>query len=32
MEAGYQMHLTKPVQLGELQEGLATLVAHSGTV
>jgi signal transduction histidine kinase/ActR/RegA family two-component response regulator len=29
MEAGYQMHLTKPVQLGELQEGLATLVAHS---
>jgi signal transduction histidine kinase/ActR/RegA family two-component response regulator len=28
MEAGYQMHLTKPVQLGELQEGLATLVAH----
>ena len=30
MEAGYQMHLTKPVQLGELQEGLATLVAHAG--
>ncbi|HYU77899.1 MAG TPA: CHASE domain-containing protein, partial [Vicinamibacterales bacterium] len=28
MDAGYQMHLAKPVQLGELQAALATLVAQ----
>ncbi len=28
IEAGYQMHLAKPVELGELQTGLATLVAR----
>jgi signal transduction histidine kinase/CheY-like chemotaxis protein len=27
--AGYQMHLAKPVQLGELQAGVATLIADS---
>ena len=26
--AGYQMHFAKPVELGELQAGVATLVAH----
>jgi hypothetical protein len=28
--AGYQMHLAKPVHLGELQEGVATLIADAG--
>jgi signal transduction histidine kinase/CheY-like chemotaxis protein len=28
MAAGYQMHLAKPVQLGELQAGVASLVAQ----
>ena len=26
--AGYQMHFAKPVELGELQAGVATLAAH----
>jgi signal transduction histidine kinase/ActR/RegA family two-component response regulator len=30
-EAGFQMHLAKPVKLGELQAGLATLVAQQAT-
>ena len=29
--AGYQMHLAKPVQLGELQEGVAMLIAGAGS-
>jgi CheY-like chemotaxis protein len=28
IEAGYQLHFAKPVQLGELQAGVATLVAQ----
>jgi CheY-like chemotaxis protein len=28
--AGYQMHLAKPVHLGELQEGVAMLIADAG--
>jgi signal transduction histidine kinase/CheY-like chemotaxis protein len=28
MEAGYQLHFAKPVQLGELQAGVASLVAQ----
>ena len=29
MAAGYQMHLAKPVELGELQAGVASLAAHT---
>ena len=29
IEAGYQMHLAKPVQLAELQAGVATLIANT---
>jgi signal transduction histidine kinase/ActR/RegA family two-component response regulator len=29
LAAGYQMHLAKPVELGELQAGVANLAAHS---
>jgi signal transduction histidine kinase/ActR/RegA family two-component response regulator len=31
MESGYQLHFSKPVQLGELQQGLAALLERQGT-